>query len=140
MACQGINSKGEPCQAPDSVVNSEGFCPAHRPDGHRDMMERAKRGGAAKARRERRKDGLAPEELPPLDSHADAETWLEVIGRAAATGRVGHNEAKAGISAVRQWLRAREKGAVAEKLEDLQDALEEARETGDFAPVLEVVK
>lgn len=103
-------------------------------------MERARRGGAAKARKLRRKDGLAPEELPPLDSHADAEHWLEVIGRAAVTGRVGHHEAKAGISAVRQWLRAREKGAVAEKLEDLHDALEEARETGDFGPVLEVVR
>jgi site-specific recombinase len=65
---------------------------------------------------------------------------LEAVVRAVATGKLGHNEGKAVVRGIREWLRAHEAGAVTDRLDALLDALAEWRETGDPAPVLELVE
>ena len=44
--------------------------------------------------------GLDPRDLPPLRTHDDAKAWIELIGRAVATRRLPHNEARTAIQAV----------------------------------------
>lgn len=70
--CQATNAKGEPCRAPPELVDPEsGLCPAHQPGG-RDRLRLAGLKGAQAARGDR-PEGLAPEELGRLESHADAK-------------------------------------------------------------------
>lgn len=83
--------------------------------------------------------GLDRDELPPLDSHDAAETWCDAVGRAVVVGRIGHNEAKAALRAVREWRESRDQGAMSERLDALTDALAEWKRTGDPSPVLEVI-
>lgn len=139
MRCQHVDDDGDRCQAPEQFVNPEtGFCHAHGPGAEDRMAERGQKGGQAAARK-RRQDGLSPDELPPLDSPQHAERWLEVIGRAVTSGRLGYQEAKAGVRAVKTWLGAHEAGEVTERLEELTHGLAEWRETGDPSPVLELL-
>ncbi len=123
-ACAGTNAAGRPCRSP--VVGSDGFCPAHRPGGSSEMRRRALKGAIAS----RRAKGLAPDELPALDSPQAAERWLEEVGRAVSTGRLGHQEGRAIVGAVQQWLKAHEAGHVAERLEELAGRLDELRGGG----------
>ena len=69
------------------------------------MAERGRRGGLATKRRGM-SPGLAAEELPKLQSHEDAQAWLETIGRAVATGRLSDRQAQAAIRAVAEWVKA----------------------------------
>lgn len=85
-------------------------------------------------------EGLDPEELPELETFEDAKMWLEAIGRATATGRLKDRSAQAAIRAVEAWLKAEDDRLEAEQLNRLMDAISEAKETGDMAPVLEVVE
>ena len=87
------------------------------------MLRRALKGSIAA----RRAKGLAPDELPALDSPQAAERWLEEVGRAVSTGRLGHQEGRAIVGAVQQWLKAHEAGHVAERLEELAGRLDELR-------------
>ena len=98
------------------------------------------RGGRAAARKARRGEGINPDDLPPLEGPEDVETWLELAGRAVVSQRINNSTAKTLSRILRDWLSAHEAGAMTRQLNRLRDALEEARETGDFAPVLEVVK
>ena len=102
------------------------------------MSEIGQRGAESRAKKYEL-DGLDPDELPTLDTPQAAEFWCDVVGRAVVVGRIGHNEAKAALRAVREWRESHESGAVTERLEQLMDALAEWRETGDPGPVLELV-
>lgn len=135
--CRGTTADGTPCESP--IVGPDGFCPAHGPDGRERMSEIGRKGAEASARK-RRGGGLEPDALPPLDGHDAAETWCDVVGRAVVTGRIGHNEAKAALRAVREWRESRDAGAVSDRLDELTEALAEWRETGDPTQVLEVVE
>lgn len=135
--CRGTKADGAPCESP--VVGQDGFCPAHGEDGRERMAEIGRKGAEATARKHRR-GGLDPGDLPPLTDHASAETWTDVIGRAVVTGRIGHNEAKAALRAVREWRECRGSGELEDRVDALTDALAEWRETGDPAPVLEVIE
>lgn len=138
--CKATRKDGSPCGAPPEFVDPEtGLCSTHEPGGRERSREAARKGGRATARRLKR-SGLEPEELPPLDSPRAAERWLEVTGRAVATGRLGHREGRTIVSAVKEWLGAHDAGRVSERLNALMDALSEWRETGDPAPVLELVE
>lgn len=122
--CQGTKENGEPCPSP--FVNENGYCDAHDPDTPEDeMAERGRRGAEVSNARRRHQDQLLPDELPELRSHDDAKIWLEVLGRAVATGRIERDEADPAIRAVREWVQAHEGGLVGEKLEVLQEKVEE---------------
>ncbi len=83
------------------------------------MAERGRRGGLATKRRFS-SPGLEPNELPELKTHADAQLWLEIIGRAVATGRLSDRQAQAAIRAVAEWVRAEGERATAEVVNDLK--------------------
>lgn len=68
--------------------------------------------------------GLAPEELPPLESHAEAKAWLEAIVRAVAIGRLEERPAQAAIRTVSEWVKAHEGELTALVVEELQDEVE----------------
>lgn len=121
-SCKGTNTDGTPCGSPPSFVGDDGWCPSHRPGNREKLLEAARKGGRAKARKDRR-DGLQDDELPPLDSPQTAEKWLEAAGRAVATGRMSHNEGKAVARLIREWLRARDAGEVADRMEELEDKM-----------------
>lgn len=139
MRCQALNAKGEPCGAPESAVRDNGFCPAHDPENQADMKELAMRGGRAAARRARQGEGINPDDLPPLNGPEDVETWLEIVGRAVVSQRINTSTAKTISRILRDWLSAHEAGSITRQLNELREALEEARETGDLDPVLEAV-
>lgn len=137
--CAATRADGEPCGAPSNLVDPDtGLCPSHAEDAGERLREAARKGGEATARRLQGK-GLQEDELPPLESARAAERWCDVVGRAAVTGRIGHNEAKAALRAVREWRESRETGELSDRLERLTDALAEWRRTGDPSPVLEIV-
>jgi hypothetical protein len=116
------------------VSPETGFCPAHAPGGRERLLKAARKGGEATARKLARQ-GLGDEELPPLGSPQAAELWLEVVGRAVASGRLGHHEGRTITGAVREWLKARDVGEHADRLEELEAKLRAFRR-GE----LEVVK
>lgn len=127
--------------APFGLCSSCGHCRAHcdyRSECDYDedeVRESRAAGGHATARA----GSLQTEELPPLDSAAAAEVWCDVVGRAAATDRIGADAANAALRAVKEWRQAREAGKVSDRLNALTDALDQWRETGDPAPVLKLV-
>jgi len=137
QTCNATRDDGEPCASP--IIGVDGLCPAHREGDRERLREAARKGGRAKARKDRR-DALEEGELPPLTSAQAAETWCDVVGRAVVTGRLSHNQGRAALRAVREWRESHKSGAVSEKLEDLMDALASWRETGDPEPVLELVE
>lgn len=134
--CKGETDAGEPCESP--FVGDDGYCPAHRPGGREKLREAGRKGGQAMAQR-LSAAGLDPDDLPPLTSHDAAETWTDVVGRAAATGKLSSSAANAALRAVSIWEDVRESGEVSERLEALLDALQTWRNTGDESAVLELV-
>lgn len=138
--CGGTRDDGSPCGAPSNLVDPDsGFCPAHGPGGSEAMAELGRKGAEATARK-LQSDGLSDDELPPLESHEAAERWCDVVGRAVAQGRLGHNEGRTILRAVREWRDSRDQGEMADLLEELWDGLEAWKETGDKRHLLEVVE
>ena len=72
--------------------------------------------------------GLDQHELPALRTPQDAETWLEVVGRAVAEGKLSHNQGRTVATTVREWLKAHEAGKVAERVEELREQVAALRE------------
>lgn len=123
QTCSATKENGEPCGAPPSFVDPKtGLCWTHSEEGREAAREAARKGGQATARK-LRKGGLHDDDLPPLDSPQAAETWLEKVGRSVATGRLTHNEGRTIARLVREWLRAREAGEVADWMEAMEDKL-----------------
>lgn len=122
MRCKHVKDDGTGCGSPEAFVDpGTGYCHAHGPDAKEIMAERGRKGAEVRNRSER---GLDPEELPPLGSHSDAKRWLEAIGRAVATGRLGDRPAQAAIRAVSEWVSTLGEELVAEDVEALRDRLE----------------
>lgn len=120
-SCSHTYEDGRPCDAPSNFVDPEtGYCPAHGPNASERMAEQGRKGAETTAKK-LRGEGLDPDDLPPLDSPQAAERWLEAVGRAVATGELSHNAGKAVARLVREFLRAREAGTVAEEIEELRD-------------------
>lgn len=88
------------------------------------MRERASKGGKVSAAK-RKKQGILPEELPELSSHDAAEVWLDVVGRAVATGRVDNRDAQACIRAVDTFLKARAEKEQSQRIGELRERMEE---------------
>lgn len=118
--CSETTADGTPCGAPSNLVDpSTGLCPSHDPENRERIREAARKGAEAKNRKDRI-PGLDDDDLPPLDSPQAAAKWCEVAGRAVATGRLGHHEAKAVVRAVREFLRSHDAGEIADRVEELQ--------------------
>ncbi len=81
---------------------------------------------AIKARQAR---GLDHDELGPLQSHQDAKRWLEVVGRAVASGKLGERAAQAVIRAVSEWVRAEGQRFTVTAVEKLREEVERIRQS-----------
>lgn len=139
--CGYRKDDGERCRAPMGLCSSCGFCRAHcYYDEACDYTEEEVRQARAKGGYAAARIGtLRTEELPPLESADAAETWCDVVGRAAATDRISAEAANAALRAVKEWRQARESGKVSDRIEAMQEALSEWRATGDPEPMLELV-
>ena len=80
--CGGTNGDGSPCNSP--FVLPSGFCISHDPDKEHERKAAQQRGGMRTASRKRK--GLNPADLPPLETLEDAQKWSAVIAKAVATG------------------------------------------------------
>lgn len=122
-SCNGLNAKGEPCGAAASLVDQDtGFCPAHGPGGREEMRRRAKLGAQA-TKNAWKRPGLREDELGDLETLADAQRWLRVIGAAVASGRLDKGDAQAATRAVEVWIRAGD-SLTEKEVQDLADKLE----------------
>ena len=119
--CRATNAKGQPCRSPHTLIGPDGLCPAHRPGGEQVNRRRARQGAR------RTKKALLLDDLPALQSPQDAETWLEVVGRAVATGTLPASKGQVAASCVRAWLSAHEQGKVSDRLEELKATVAELR-------------
>ena len=63
-----------------------------------------------------------------LESHQDAKRWLETIGRAVATGRLGDRAAQAAIKAVSEWVKAEGERVGAVEFEQLREDVEKLKD------------
>jgi len=104
------------------VDEGTGFCPAHGPDGSDEMRRRALKGGKA-TREVWKRPGVTEEELGALESLADAQRWLRVIGGAVASGRLDKGDAQAATRAIEVWIRAADSLTEAQ-VQELADKLE----------------
>lgn len=94
------------------------------------------RKGAASTAAKLRGAGLAPSDLPHLDSHDAAKQWLETIGRAVATGQIPDRSAQAAIRAVEAWLKAEGDRLTVQVVEELKKEVDRLRsELGNQAPL-----
>ncbi len=123
MKCKGITRSGEPCRAPEHMVDESGYCHAHGPGARERMAERGRK-GALSLRRKVKGSGLTEDDLGALESYEDAKRWLETIGRAVATGRLGDRAAQAAIRAVSEWVKAEGERLTAQVLDELRDEVE----------------
>ena len=76
--CKASNVRGEPCKA--TIVNAEGYCPAHA-DGGRDMRALGELGGKARGRKQEQQPG---DTLEGLAHAAIAELLANTGGSATA--------------------------------------------------------
>ena len=127
MKCKGVTRAGEPCRAPEHMVDQSGFCHAHGPAARERMAERGRK-GALSLRRKVKGSGLTEDDLGALESHQDAKRWLETIGRAVATGRLGDRAAQAAIKAVSEWVKAEGERVGAVEFEALRQDVEKLKE------------
>ena len=120
VQCRGVSSDGEPCAVPSNLVDpATGFCRSHAPGAKERLAEQGRKGAAVTARK-LRGGGLDPKDLPTLDGPSTASLWLDRVGRAIATGKLGHREGTAVVRAVEAFLRAHDAGAVADELAELR--------------------
>ena len=124
VRCAGTNAAGEPCKS--TIIQKDGFCSAHGPDGLNAMRERGKKGARAL-----RTPGLKEGELGPLDNPDDAARWLRISGEAVATGRLTHQSCAALVRTVEGFLKAHDAGKVTRQLAALTDAAKDYERSGD---------
>ncbi len=140
LPCNGRNRDGSACKAPPRLVDPlTGFCISHDPERRQAMLEAAQKGGKVMARR-LKAPLLDDDELPPLDSPHAAASWLEIIGRSVATGRLSNRDGDAVTRAVREWLKAHDAGEVSDQVNTLRSQLGEIKQSISKNPKMEVVK
>lgn len=131
--CKGTLADGARCGAPQGLVDPlSGYCRAHDPATEEERLAASRRGG--EATRARYSRALQAEDLPTLDSPQAAARWCDIIGRAAATGRLSASAAQAALRSVSECLRAIEAGDTAERLDALQEQVAGLR-SGDVRRV-----
>lgn len=103
------------------------------PDARKRYLSEIARKGA---RESRRNNGLDVESLPSLQRPEDAEVWAEAVVVAVAEGNLPSGRANALLRALGAWRKAREDS----QIEQLLEAIEEAKRTGSPEPIMELVK
>lgn len=126
MQCDALKGDGSRCAVKFGISPESRMCWSHDPI-RQEQAQRARRLGGKRAAESQKGYGLESDELPPLTTPQDAGTWLEQIGRAVATGRLGHHEGTAITRTVREWLRAFDAGAVADEVERLRQQVAELK-------------
>jgi hypothetical protein len=119
--CRATNAKGRPCRSPHTLVGADGFCAMHLPGDEQENRRRRRQGGR------KSKGALLLDDLPALQSPQDAERWLEVVGRAVATGVLPASKGQVAASCVRAWLSAHEQGKITDQVADLSAKVAEIR-------------
>ena len=104
MKCRATNAGGEPCGAPERLVDADRLCAAHRPGGDALMRTMAVKGGLATARKHR-SEGFGREEIVDLVSLEDAKLALDQVRVAVLTRKITHAEATAATRAVSEWVK-----------------------------------
>ncbi len=127
MKCKGLTRSGKPCRSPEHMVAESGFCHAHGPAARERMADRGRK-GALSLRRKVKGSGLTEDDLGALEAHEDAKRWLETIGRAVATGRLGDRAAQAAIKAVSEWVRTEGERVGAVEFEALRQDVEKLKD------------
>lgn len=122
--CAGLTG-GEPCRVPPEMLRpgADGawWCWSHDPANAHQRNAAATRGGLTTKLRARR--GLDPEELPPLDSHENAEKWAATIAEAVATGRLSSAQGSTALRAVAEWRACHDAGRLVQRLAALEAKL-----------------
>lgn len=121
--CTATNKDGEQCQVEGHLVDPEtGLCATHAdPERFREVQ---RKGGKAVQESWARK-GLDDDELPPLDSYAAAKAWLELVGRAVATGRLKDRDGSVIVRSVQEWTRAHGDELTSQVVSKLKARIEE---------------
>ena len=134
--CREKNARGEPCGAPESLVDPlSGFCPAHGPGARARLSEQGKAGAEVTKQVRRKGKGLRPGELGALRTPKDAERWLRIVGQAVAEGQLRSRDGDATTRAVREWLRAHEAGVVTDRVEELREQVSELKQKKNLRAV-----
>lgn len=121
MPCQATNAQGEPCGAPESVVDESGYCSAHRSE---EEHRKASMAGGQATKEKFAKPDLRDEDLPPAPTGIDdVKEWLSFATRAVADGRLDAKQGRTLGYLCRAYLDALEKGDVAEDLEELREKI-----------------
>lgn len=121
--CPHRKDDGERCGCRTRLNPETGLCVWHDPEREEQRRQMQRQGGKATAAK-RRPDGLLPEELPPLESHEDAQRWLDRVGRAVATGRIDNRDANSVVRAVEAWIKAEAERLGADAVHELRERLE----------------
>jgi hypothetical protein len=100
------------------MILESGYCFSHDPGAATERTAARTLGGVRTASRKRR--GLDPSELPPLESLEDAERWSAVIAKNVATGALSSAQARAVMHALSLFLKAREAVAFSDRLKTLE--------------------
>lgn len=122
--CAGLNARGERCEKPAALVNADGFCDSHGPNGTERMAELSKLGRATLDAK-KAAEAFTVEELGSLVTLEDATHALDVIRVATLTRRITHHEANAASKAVSEWTKSFTASMTARVVNDLQKALDE---------------
>lgn len=121
MNCQGTNKDGEPCQAPESVVGPDGYCPPHSDE--EEHRERASMGGKATARKHRRPPASDRDVPDPPETIEDAKRWLAWVATNLANGMLDQKEARSLSYTLRAFMDSVEKADVQDELEELKEKI-----------------
>lgn len=128
--CTAMREDGARCEITFGLCEECGECFHHCDHRAEERTEARRRGGKATARK-LQAPGLDADELPPLTDHASAKAWLEVVGRAVATGRLSNRDGNVVVRAVSEWVKAHGEELTAEVVEDLKRRVEELQEELD---------
>ena len=104
MSCPALNAGGEPCAAPDNMVDSSGYCPAHRPGGAERLLAAGVKGGAATAAK-LAGAGFSAGDLQPVTTLEEAKLALIQIRDAVLTRKITHNEGASASKSIAEWLK-----------------------------------
>ena len=106
--CKAKNAQGEPCRMhPNLVSQATYLCNAHAPNGQQEMARRAKLGGRA-TQEVWHRPGLSAGDLGPLESVADAQRWLRLIGSGVLDRSIDKGDGAIATRAVDVWLKAQD--------------------------------
>lgn len=125
--CGAEKEDGSRCAS--TILVDGDRCLAHSEQGGSERMaEHGRRGGLARSFSRNGPPGLEAYELPALETVGDAKVWLETVGRAVAVGRLGEKQAHATIRAVEAWTTAHSEHLAEEKLREVVEEIEQAKE------------